>query len=70
MDIPNPNGCWDWVGWYGDNADQIGGELDLFPASLRLFVSSFANCNTLSFEGAQMTALVNQVNQIITGGDA
>ena len=26
MEIPNPNGCWDWVGWYGENADQIGGE--------------------------------------------
>lgn len=24
--LSNPNGCWDWVGWYGANADQIGGE--------------------------------------------
>ncbi|EPS26473.1 putative PHB depolymerase family esterase [Penicillium oxalicum 114-2] len=23
--LSNPNGCWDWVGWYGNNADQIGG---------------------------------------------
>lgn len=23
--LSNPNGCWDWVGWYGSNADQIGG---------------------------------------------
>ncbi|KAK2616360.1 hypothetical protein QQS21_000794 [Conoideocrella luteorostrata] len=23
--LPNPYGCWDWVGWYGNNADQIGG---------------------------------------------
>jgi poly(3-hydroxybutyrate) depolymerase len=23
--LPNPNGCWDWVGWYGANADQHGG---------------------------------------------
>jgi hypothetical protein len=23
--LPNPNGCWDWVGWYGPDADQIGG---------------------------------------------
>ncbi|UNI13278.1 hypothetical protein JDV02_000035 [Purpureocillium takamizusanense] len=22
--VPNPNGCWDWIGWYGQNADQIG----------------------------------------------
>ncbi|OXN02675.1 hypothetical protein CDV58_08321 [Aspergillus fumigatus] len=25
MPLPNPNGCWDWVGWYGANADQVGG---------------------------------------------
>lgn len=25
--LPNPNGCWDWVGWYGANADQIGGTM-------------------------------------------
>ncbi|KAL1960134.1 hypothetical protein VTO42DRAFT_306 [Malbranchea cinnamomea] len=42
--LPNPNGCWDWVGWYGHNADQKG--------------------------GAQMTAIVNQVNQIISGYQA
>ncbi|RHZ44084.1 putative polyhydroxybutyrate depolymerase [Aspergillus thermomutatus] len=25
MSLSNPNGCWDWVGWYGTNADQLGG---------------------------------------------
>lgn len=25
--LSNPYGCWDFVGWYGDNADQKGGEL-------------------------------------------
>ncbi|CEJ61257.1 Putative Poly(3-hydroxybutyrate) depolymerase [Penicillium brasilianum] len=39
--LPNPNGCWDWVGWYGTNADQIG--------------------------GVQMSAIVSQVKQIISG---
>ena len=29
LQIPNPNGCFDWVGWYGTNADQIGGRLTL-----------------------------------------
>jgi hypothetical protein len=24
--LPNPNACWDWVGWYGSNADQKGGK--------------------------------------------
>jgi poly(3-hydroxybutyrate) depolymerase len=23
--LANPNGCWDWIGWYGSNADQHGG---------------------------------------------
>ena len=24
--LTNPNGCFDWVGWYGTNFDQKGGE--------------------------------------------
>jgi hypothetical protein len=35
--LSNPNGCWDWVGWYGANADQIGGEF------LNAFVKSTGN---------------------------
>ncbi|MEK8032156.1 PHB depolymerase family esterase [Ideonella sp. DXS29W] len=23
--LPNPNGCWDWVGWYGNHFAQKGG---------------------------------------------
>ena len=23
--ISNANACFDWTGWYGENADQIGG---------------------------------------------
>jgi hypothetical protein len=23
--LPNPNGCWDWIGWYGSNFAQKGG---------------------------------------------
>ena len=26
MESSNPLACFDWVGWYGTNADQIGGE--------------------------------------------
>ena len=33
--LSNPNGCWDWLGWYGTNADQIGGEFDQFHFCLR-----------------------------------
>jgi hypothetical protein len=28
--VSNPNACWDWIGWYGQNADQKGGELISF----------------------------------------
>lgn len=27
--LNNPYGCWDFVGWYGDNADQKGGKYSL-----------------------------------------
>lgn len=30
--LSNPNGCWDWIGWYGDNADQIGGTFAFISA--------------------------------------
>ena len=23
--LPNPNGCWDWIGWYGSNFAQKAG---------------------------------------------
>ncbi|KAK2799599.1 hypothetical protein FQN50_008437 [Emmonsiellopsis sp. PD_5] len=39
--VPNANGCWDWVGWYGIDSDVR--------------------------TGVQMTAMVNQVKQIISG---
>lgn len=28
--LSNPNGCWDWVGWYGNNADRIGGKSSFY----------------------------------------
>ena len=34
LELVQPNACFDWVGWYGTNADQIGGEL----AQILLFV--------------------------------
>ena len=24
--LPNPNACWDWTGWYGNDADQKSGK--------------------------------------------
>ena len=32
MSLPNPLGCFDWVGWYGGNDDQIGGMLPAIPS--------------------------------------
>ncbi|RKK64608.1 hypothetical protein BFJ69_g16690 [Fusarium oxysporum] len=39
--LSNSNACFDWMGWYGSNADQRG--------------------------GAQVAAMVNQVNKITSG---
>jgi hypothetical protein len=30
--LSNSNACWDWLGWYGSNADQKGGELSRVSA--------------------------------------
>jgi hypothetical protein len=30
--LSNPNACFDWVGWYGSNADQKGGWFDLYSS--------------------------------------
>jgi hypothetical protein len=57
-ELSNPNGCWDWVGWYGANADQIGGEFRL---------RKLAEILLLTFQGVQMVAIVNQVAQIMSG---
>lgn len=34
--LSNSGGCWDWLGWYGQNADQKGGELIGFRISFIL----------------------------------
>ncbi|KAG9255099.1 fungal cellulose binding domain protein [Emericellopsis atlantica] len=40
--LPNPNGCWDWVGWYGNNADQKGGvQMAAIVAQVNRIVSGF-----------------------------
>lgn len=32
--ITNSNACWDWVGYYGQNPDQKGGELSCARSAL------------------------------------
>ncbi|KUL82465.1 hypothetical protein ZTR_09943 [Talaromyces verruculosus] len=40
--LSNPNGCWDWVGWYGSNADQIGGvQMAAIVSQVKQIVSGF-----------------------------
>ena len=38
--LPNPNGCWDWVGWYGNNFAQKAGTQQ---AALKAMVDRLAS---------------------------
>ncbi|HEY6909567.1 MAG TPA: PHB depolymerase family esterase, partial [Myxococcales bacterium] len=41
--LANPNGCWDWIGWYGSNADQHGGvQMAAIVAMVNRITSGFA----------------------------
>lgn len=59
----NSLGCWDWIGQYGNNTDQIGGKLSPHDDSLLLSPSLM----TLYHLGVQMAAIVNQVKRITSG---
>jgi poly(3-hydroxybutyrate) depolymerase len=41
--LPNPNGCWDWLGWYGNNFDQVGGaQMSAIVAMVNQITSGFS----------------------------
>ncbi|KAF3397450.1 hypothetical protein DPV78_008306 [Talaromyces pinophilus] len=56
----NSLGCWDWIGQYGNNTDQIGGKVS--PHDDYLLLST--RLMTLHHLGVQMAAIVNQVKRI------
>ncbi len=41
--LPNPNGCWDWVGWYGSNFAQRAGTQ---AAAIKAMVDRLASGST------------------------
>ena len=41
--LPNPNGCWDWIGWYGSNFAQKAG---VQAAALKAMVDRISGSST------------------------
>ncbi|MEN6464499.1 MAG: PHB depolymerase family esterase [Syntrophaceae bacterium] len=40
--LPNPAGCWDWVGWYGEDADRHGGaQIEAIVGMVRKITSGY-----------------------------
>lgn len=40
--LNNPAGCWDWIGWYGDDADRHGGaQVEAIVGMVRQVTSGF-----------------------------
>ncbi len=40
--LPNPAGCWDWVGWYGEDADRHGGvQIEAIVAMVRKITGGY-----------------------------
>ena len=45
--LSNPNGCWDWVGWYGSNYDEKGGvQMAAIVAMLNQITSGYKGGGT------------------------
>lgn len=56
--LPNPNACWDWVGWYGNNADQKGGKSFTFSEVSKLYANGSQGliCRLLSARSTRLWA--------------
>ncbi len=40
--LPNPAGCWDWIGWYDEDADRHGGtQIDAIVRMVRTITSGY-----------------------------
>jgi poly(3-hydroxybutyrate) depolymerase len=58
--LPNPNGCWDWVGWYGSNYDQVGGaQMAAIVAMVNQITSGFSASIPAAPSGLTVGAVTN-----------
>jgi hypothetical protein len=56
--VPNPNGCWDWIGWYGSNFDQVGG---VQMAAIVAMVNQITSGSTVAIPAAPAGLTVGAV---------
>ncbi|MGZ5780384.1 MAG: extracellular catalytic domain type 2 short-chain-length polyhydroxyalkanoate depolymerase, partial [Burkholderiaceae bacterium] len=54
--LSNPNGCFDWIGWYGSNADQHGGQqMVAINAMVSRITSGYSGGTTTTTAGGTTT---------------
>jgi poly(3-hydroxybutyrate) depolymerase len=65
--LPNPNGCWDWVGWYGSNFAQRAGTQ---VAAIKAMVDRLASGSSGGGGGGGGSALPAPVGVAASGATA
>ena len=54
--VANPNGCWDWIGWYGSNFDEKGGvQMAALVAMVNQVTSGYKGGSTTTTAGGTTT---------------